>query len=123
MHKNTVASWVKNGLPCLKDMRPFLILGAEAKAYLQNKRGQNKQKCKPNQLYCMRCKAPKMPLDNFVEYSPMTTTKGLLTGFCSHCDCVVNKFIGVKSLKDYSNIFDLKIPIAANNINDSNNPL
>ena len=31
VHKNTVAAWVKNGLPCLKDMRPFLILGADAK--------------------------------------------------------------------------------------------
>jgi hypothetical protein len=34
VHKNTVASWVKNGLPCLKERRPFLILGSEARAYL-----------------------------------------------------------------------------------------
>jgi hypothetical protein len=123
IHKNMVATWVKNGLPCLKDMRPFLILGFEAKAYLKNQRTHKKQKCKQNELYCMRCKAPTSPFENFVEYAPWSHTKGCLTGFCSHCNCVVNKIIGAKSLKDYSVIFDLKIPIGANNINDSNNPI
>ena len=29
VHKNTVSAWVKNGLPCLHDKRPYLILGAK----------------------------------------------------------------------------------------------
>jgi phage terminase Nu1 subunit (DNA packaging protein) len=36
--KNTVSTWVKNGLPCLKEKRPFLILGADARFYLQKQR-------------------------------------------------------------------------------------
>lgn len=123
VHKNTVATWVQNGLPCLKDMRPFLILGADAKHFLQQQRSQRKKTCKPDELFCMRCKAPTKPFDGFVEYAPLTPAKGRLTGFCSRCDCEVNKFVGVGSLAGYAAIFDLKIPKALLSINDSTNPI
>ncbi len=107
VHKNTVAGWVKAGLPCLKDQRPFLILGVEAKAYLQQRRVSNKQKCKPDELYCMRCKNPTKPAVNSVEYLPVSNTKGRLTGFCSRCECLVNKFIAHRNLGKYAALFDL----------------
>ena len=44
IHKNTVVGWVKKGLPCLQEQRPFLILGANAKAFLQAQRASKKQK-------------------------------------------------------------------------------
>ncbi|MDX2470965.1 MAG: helix-turn-helix domain-containing protein [SAR324 cluster bacterium] len=110
VHKNTVSAWVRSGLPCLKERRPFLILGVEAKLYLQGQRKEKKQKCKPDELYCMRCKVPTKPAENFVEYLPLTATKGRLTGFCSCCECVVNKFVSYASLEHYSALFDLTIP-------------
>lgn len=122
IHKNTVSAWVKNGLPCLKEMRPFLILGADARVYLKSQRSSKKQKCKPNEFYCMRCKVPTHPHDSF-EYLPMTDTKGRLSGFCVRCECVVNKFVSVVSLERYSLLFDLSVPIDLGHITDSNNPL
>ena len=123
VHKNTVASWVADGLPCLKDKRPFLILGSELKLYLQKKREGKKQKCKPNELYCLRCKVPTTPAENFVEYQPISSTKGRLEGFCSRCECVVNKFVSIHRLQDYEEIFDLSIPKELEHISDSNKPL
>ncbi|MFK5915588.1 MAG: helix-turn-helix domain-containing protein [Woeseiaceae bacterium] len=123
VHKNTVSTWVKKGLFCLKDKRPFLIMGADARAYLQNQRKRKKQSCKTNELYCMRCKEPTEPVENFVEYLPLSTTKGRLTGFCSICECMVNKFVGVASLTMYSTIFDLTKPKELEHINDSDKPL
>ena len=123
VHKNTVAAWVKNDLPCLKEMRPFLILGADAKHFLQKQRSQRKQTCKLDELFCMRCKVPTKPFDGFVEYAPLTPAKGRLTGFCSLCDCEVNKFVGVGSLASYAAIFDLRITKASLSINDSTNPI
>jgi len=123
VHKNTVSTWVKSGLPCLKERRPFLILGADAKSYLQGRRVGKKQRCKPNELFCMRCKAPARPAENFVEYMPLSATKGRLTGFCGHCECVVNKFVRYDSLESYSVIFDLSKPKELEHINDSDNPL
>ena len=123
VHKNTVASWVKNGLPCLKERRPFLIMGAEARAYLQQQRKAKKQQCKPDELFCMRCKMPARPAENFVEYIPLSATKGRLTGFCGRCESVMNKFVSVESLSSYLVIFDLSVPKALEHINDCNNPL
>jgi len=123
VHKNTVSTWVKNGLPCLKERRPFLILGVEARAYLQQQRTAKKQQCKPDEMFCMRCKVPTKPAENFVEYLPLSATKGRLTGFCGRCECVVNKFVGVESLSRYSVIFDLSVPKALEHINDCDNPL
>ena len=123
VHKNTVSSWVKNGLPCLDERRPFLILGGEARAYLQQKRTDKKQRCKPDELFCMSCKAPTKPAENFVEYVPMSLTKGRLTGFCERCESVVNKFVRYDSLERYSVLFDLSVPTALEHINDCDNPL
>ncbi len=123
VHKNTVAAWVKSGLPCLKEMRPFLILGADARTHLKKQRGSKKQKCQPDEFFCMRCKAPIQPAAGFVVYSPITATKGRLSGFCGRCECVVNKFISYASLESYALLFDLEKPKESKHINDSDNPL
>lgn len=122
VHKNTVAAWVKNGLPCLKEMRPFLILGVDARAYLKTSRCSKKQKCKPNEFFCMRCKVPTIPHDNYVEYSLITATKGRLSGFCVSCECVVNKFASVGDLERYALLFDLTVPKGLEHIKDCDNP-
>lgn len=123
VHKNTVSAWVKNGLPCLKEQKPFLILGSHAKAYLQTIRTTRKQKCKPDELFCMRCKAPTKPAENYVEYLPISATKGRLSGFCSCCETVVNKFIGIDDVPRYALIFDMPKPRAWQHLNDSSKPL
>ncbi len=123
VHKNTVSAWVKNGLPCLKERRPFLILGGDARLYLREQRERKKQKCKPDEMYCMRCKKPTKPAENFVAYLPLSASKGRLTGFCGRCECVVNKFVSYDSLAGYSALFDLSKPKGLEHINDSENPL
>lgn len=123
VHKNTVATWVKNGLPCLKEMRPYLILGADAKQYLQAQRQIKKKTCKPNELFCVRCKKPVSPLNNRVQYFPLTATKGCLKGVCCACKGVVNKFVSYSSLARYAQIFHLATSRGLGHINDSDNPL
>lgn len=123
VHKNTVAIWVKKGLPCLKERRPFLILGADVRSYLQKQRSVNKQQCKTNELFCMRCRAPSTPAENFVEYMPISKTKGCLKGFCSRCECVVNKFVALDKLPTYAAIFDITKTKELEHINDGDDPL
>ncbi|MDP2365475.1 MAG: helix-turn-helix domain-containing protein [Ignavibacteria bacterium] len=123
VHKNTVAAWVRNGLPCLKEMRPYLILGADAREYLQMQRQTKKQICKPNELFCMRCKKPTRTLDNRAQYFPLTANKGRLRGLCCTCKGVVNKFVGYTDLSKYAVIFDLATSRALGHIKDTDNPL
>jgi uncharacterized protein YjcR len=63
IHKNTVRHWVKEGLATSDDKRPILILGHVLAAFLQARRTKNKQTCKPGELYCVRCRAPRSPAD------------------------------------------------------------
>lgn len=123
IHKNTVAEWVKNGLPCLKEQRPFLVLGVEAKVFLQHRRTSKKQKCKQNEFYCLCCKAPAKPYDDFVEYVPITSTKGRLTGFCDCCESIINKFVSYASVEGYSSFFKIEKSKGLEHIKDTDNPL
>jgi len=123
VHKNTVATWVINGLPCMKDMRPYLILGVDVKRYLQMQRQERKHKCKLNEFYCMRCKMPTQTAGHLVKYLPLTATKGRLSSFCSVCSGVVNKFTSYANLEKYLQVFDLTKPMDIEHINDRDNPL
>ena len=67
-HKNTVRAWVKAGLPTCDSKRPTLILGRELAAYLLERRTKNKQPCQPDEIYCVRCRAPKRPAGDMAEY-------------------------------------------------------
>ena len=64
--KGTVRNWVKAGLPTLNDKRPILILGSDLAAFHQSRRTRNKQKCKPGEMYCCKCRIPKAPDSNEV---------------------------------------------------------
>lgn len=123
VHKNTVANWTKNGLPYLSERRPFLILGADARVYLRQQREAKKRQCKADEFFCMRCKGPTKPAENFLEYVPMSDTKGRLIGLCRFCEGIVNKFVGIGSLKEYSAVFDLTFPTGSEHIDDCDHRL
>jgi len=99
VHKNTVRSWVKDGLPTNDDKRPVLILGSELRLFLQSKRKINKRKCKPFELYCLRCRAPQVPAGNMVDYEPSKTVIGCLIGICPECSSIINKFSSIAQLE------------------------
>lgn len=88
-HKNTVRAWVKAGLPTCDSKRPTLILGSELAAYLQERRTKNKRPCKPGEIYCVRCRAPRQPAGDMAEYKPITASLGNLMGICPECDAMM----------------------------------
>lgn len=89
MHKNTVRAWLRDGLPSCDTRRPILILGRDLAAYLKARRTKNKQPCQPGEIYCVRCRAPKLPVGNIAEYEPTTATLGNLIGICPNCDGMI----------------------------------
>ena len=98
LHKNTVRTWVKQGLPVIDSQRPMLILGGDLMEYLQSKRKSKKTTCKLNELYCVSCKAPKEPALNMAELKPINEQTGRLIGICPTCDSVMNKFVSQSKL-------------------------
>ncbi len=123
VHKNTVRLWVKDGLATNDDKRPMLILGSDLKHYLQAKRENNKRKCKPIEIYCVRCKTPQLPAENMVDYEPNNPTSGRLVGLCPNCGCIINKFFSIANLEQIKDKLDITLPKALKHINESVNPL
>ena len=122
VHKNTVREWIKRGLPTIDDKRPMLILGRELSTFLQARRVKNKRPCKPGEMYCLRCRATKIPAENMVEYQPQTETLGNLFGICPGCGAGMNRRVSLLKLDQVRGQMDITIPEEVQRLVDSGQP-
>ena len=112
VHKNTVRHWVKEGLATIDDKRPMLILGQVLALFLQARRQKNKQPCKPGELYCVRCRAPKLPAGNMADYSPKTEKYGNLVAICPDCNAMMNRNVSLSKIGEFYGKVDISFPQA-----------
>lgn len=98
IHKNTVRAWVKAGLAPNDEKRPMLILGRELVAFLENRRRKNKRPCKPGEIYCVRCRAPKVPAEDMAEYQPDNEVIGNLVAICPDCNSMINRRVSLAKI-------------------------
>ncbi len=89
VHVNTVRSWRRDGLQPVDDKRPVLFTGAAVRAFLKARRTDAKQPTGPGRIYCLPCRAPKVPAGGMVDYRPETATGGRLEGLCPDCDRMI----------------------------------
>jgi hypothetical protein len=121
-HKNTVRGWIKAGLAPTDDKRPMLILGHILAAFLQARRVKNKQPCKPGEIYCVRCRAPKFPEGDMAEYSPVTEKFGNLIAICPDCNSIINRRVSLAKIGQIRGRMDISFPEAPRHIVESNKP-
>lgn len=88
--KGTVRRWLKAGLPSLQDQRPLLVLGDALVAFLKGRKPA-KQRCRPCECYCFRCRAPRRPAFDEIEYWPVNATGGRISALCAECTTVMSK--------------------------------
>lgn len=123
VHKNTVRLWVKAGLATIDNKRPLLILGSDLRSFLQAKRENNKRKCQPFEIYCVRCRSPQLPAENMVDYEPINIRLGRLIGICPSCGGIINKYFNFARLKEIQGRLDITLLKSLKRINESINPL
>lgn len=107
IHKNTVRRWVKEGLATIDDKRPTLILGHVLVAFLHARRLKNKQTCKPGELYCVKCRTPKLPAGNMADYSPITEKFGNLVAICPDCSSLMNRRVSMARIGEFRGKVDI----------------
>jgi len=122
IHKNTVRGWVKAGLATTDDRRPILILGHDLAAFLQARRVKNKQTCKPGEIYCVGCRAPKFPAADMADYSPVTEKFGNLKAICPDCNSIMNRRVSLAKIGQVRGRMDISFPQALRHIVESSNP-
>ncbi len=121
-HKNSVRGWIKAGLPTSDAKRPMLILGHDIAAFLQARRVKNKQTCQPGEIYCVRCRAPKLPAADMAEYQPVTEKFGNLIAICPDCNSIMNRRVSMAKLGQVRGKMDITFPQALRHIVESNQP-
>src|SRR6266481_1799331 len=112
VHKNTVSAWIKAGLQTIDDKRPMLILGQELIAFLQQRRASKRSPCQPGQMYCFRCRLPKFPGGDMVEYKPVTATVGNLAAICPDCNCLMHRLVSTTKIAYSCREIDVTFPQA-----------
>lgn len=123
VHKNTVRGWIKSGLPACTEQRPALILGYQLREFLQSKRQVRKRKCRLFEIYCLRCREPKRPAGNMVDFEPRNDESGRLVGLCPDCDGVINRYVSTAGLDPISEYLEVRVPKALKHINKRSHAL
>jgi hypothetical protein len=95
--KGTVRRWMKDGLPCITDQRPFLILGADLRNFL-DRRNRSTQTCRLHECFCFRCRKPKAPAAGMVDYTSRTTVSGKISAICEECGTLMHKAFSAANL-------------------------
>ncbi|MAA75049.1 MAG: DNA-binding protein [Salinisphaeraceae bacterium] len=122
-HKNTVRQWIKAGLPVCDDRRPTLILGAHLREFLAGRQKRRKRKCGADELYCVRCKEPRRPAGDMVDFEPMNASTGRLVGLCPVCSSLMNRIAGKAAAARIGRHLEVSIPKGQQHIGDSQCPL
>jgi hypothetical protein len=89
LHKNTVRAWLRQGLKPIDDQRPILLLGSEVRRFLSDRRTRAKQSCGPGRIFCLPCRAPKIPAGKMAECVVTGDASGTLQGICPDCDRMI----------------------------------
>jgi hypothetical protein len=98
IHKNTVRNWLKQGLQAIDAQRPTLIRGTELRRFVTERRARSKQTCGPGRIYCLPCRAPKVPAAKIADCIQTTETSGTLQGICPDCNRMIYRRVNPQKL-------------------------
>ncbi len=87
----TVRNWQKNGLEPVFGTYPAIFRGVDIIGFLEQRNRARKRPCGPGRLFCFRCKEPKRPAFDEVEFWPEGPKHGKLRGLCPDCATTMNR--------------------------------
>ncbi len=122
IHKNTVRHWLRLGLASIDDQRPTLIRGQELRRFLAERRTRAKRPCGPGRIYCLPCRAPKVPAGKIAECIQIGDTTGTLQGICPDCNRMIYRRVNPQKIGAVRGDLDLTFTQAEARIEDTTKP-
>ena len=117
VHPKTVRNWIRVGLPVVDEKRPLLICGVDLKIYLKQKRKTYMHRCEVNEMYCFKCKHPKKPSIESLQFIAKPAGMAQMTGRCGECGCKANKYVSWRDVNQIWLELGGKLPIAEKHLN------
>src|SRR5262249_56252052 len=78
---------------------PSWTLGGELQRFHQERRQRIKQSCGPGRIYCIACRAPKVPAGKIAECIPTGPLVGNLCGICPDCDRLIYRRVNLAKIE------------------------
>lgn len=122
IHKNTVRNWLRQDLEPIDDQRPTVIRGLELRRFLTTRRARTKQACGPGRIYCLPCRAPKVPAGNITECIQTGDTTGALQGICPDCNRMIYRRVNPQKLDAVCGELEVTVTQARSRIEETPRP-
>lgn len=106
----TIRTWIKSGmLEAMTSKKPFLVYGANLKAYLDNRRKVS-TRLGPGEFYCLSCRTMSRPYGDMADHSFLGTQQRL-SALCGECERPVSLLVGPDKLEIYKAILDVAMSV------------
>ena len=106
----------KEGLPVIKDKKPWLIVGSILKKFLEDRNTARKHPLRFGEFFCVGCKQPRPPAGEMTEYQTSSTGSPLMSAICPLCEKMMKLRVSVSSLKTWECSFEVKITSIDRNV-------
>ena len=111
---NTVRAWIKLGLPVVGSEKLILIPGDSLKNWLKVRAAARKQKCLPDEVYCLRCRRPRMVKTGSAVVAPRSNKTIAIRARCATCDARMNKTGSLAKISEIETAFGLNTLVQVN---------
>jgi hypothetical protein len=74
-----------------------VVRGDEIRRFLADRRARTKQACGPGRIFCLPCRAPKVPAGNMAECIQIDNS-GTLQGICPDCNRMIYRRVNPHKL-------------------------
>ena len=122
VHKGTIRTWIKEGLPTTDKQRPLLILGRDLRGFIEKRRALNRRPCGPGQIYCLRCRSPRHPAGGLADWVHCGPSSGNLVGICPVCESMMYRRANFGKLHLIQGELQVAIPEARPRIDERPSP-
>lgn len=103
----TVRAWTKQGLRTLSSKRPILIVGSDAKEFLDSRKKPASRQLHDNEFHCLGCGTPVRALGDLVDCTLQSETTARLSAICFDCEKMVCRMISRADLASFERVFDI----------------
>ena len=122
VHKNTVRAWFRQGLKSIDGQRPTMARGNALREFLSERRTRAKRPTGSGRIYCLPCRAPKVPALNMAEFVITGDTAGTLQGICPDCDRMIYRRANPQKIGTVLGDLEVTFTKAGSRIEDTTEP-
>lgn len=108
VHKNTISHWVREGLCPLDNQKPELFHGSEIARFIRQRQQISKTICAKNEMYCLKCRAPRKALIGSVSIEQPNAKTANLVGKCQVCSTTMNRRISLQRIGIFEDAFGIR---------------